>query len=166
MLLILSKRKPLLITEDISMHWKKMCWFAVWAMVLPQEVIHFFIYIYIQIPFKISVIAPNAVLFSVCSFPLFILYQWPISENHVHSASDLVFPMRSWYQMRLGGGGGGSTIHMQLDLITVWNMEKLELQILEYCIVYFWLCYVAESREGMLLKMILFACHLILYLVW
>lgn len=54
---------------------------------------------------------------------------------------------------------------MQLDLVTVWNGEITVTALKEDCIVYFWLCYVAESRESMLLKMIVFACHLILYLV-
>lgn len=92
-------------------HWKhlnalkKMCLFSVWAKVLTQKDLHFYIYSY---SFLLRLVLLLLMLFCVLygSFPLFILYQWPISENNVHSSSDLVFPMRSWYQMRLGGRRG------------------------------------------------------------
>lgn len=39
--------------------------------------------------------------------------------------------------MRLGGGGGGSTIHMQLDLVTIWTREKFRVMHLKKSVVLF-----------------------------
>lgn len=117
---------------------------------------------YVYIYFKISVNVPSALSFSVwLLFPLFSLYQGTISENNVHFESDLVFPMRSWYQMRLGGG---TRICRLLYLVTVVHMQKLQLRIKEFSIVYFLLDFVSESRESIVFKSIIFSCYLILYL--